>query len=146
MLPMFSLDVSFLLLFILLCISYLRTGTAFKISLTGANSVPADFFSKGTLTHQIAPVKHKIYKHKEWKGSNISKCPKQILWWIKGQSENINVWFLIMVLISNLAPSINKYITGPCSVILPPQRINLQTNMLNDIRWENKEKKMLCKS
>ena len=77
MVPIFSLDVSFLLLFILLCISYLRTGTAFKISLTGANSVPADFFSKGTLTHQIAPVKHKIYKHKSEKEATFQSVPNK---------------------------------------------------------------------
>ena len=58
MVPIFSLDISFLLLFILFRISYPRTGTVFKISLTGANSVPADFFSKDTLTHQIPQQLH----------------------------------------------------------------------------------------
>lgn len=58
MLPMFSLDVSFLLLFILFHISYQRIGTAFKTSLTGANSISMVLFSKGTLTHQIARQFH----------------------------------------------------------------------------------------
>lgn len=54
MLPTFSTNASFLLLFILFHISYWWTGLAFKTSLTGANPVSTDFFSKGALTHQIA--------------------------------------------------------------------------------------------
>ena len=52
--PCFLLDASFLLLLILFHISYQSIGTAFKTSLTRTNPVSIDFFSKRTLTHQIA--------------------------------------------------------------------------------------------
>lgn len=104
MLPTFSLDVSFLPLFLLFYISYQRTGTAFENFVNRSKFSIHWFLLKRYSIPSDSPCKNKMYKHKKWKGSNISKCPKQILWWIKWQSENRIAWPLTMVPTSYLAP------------------------------------------